>query len=98
MNLPNSYLFVDEKQRKKEKEKARLAKKKRWWQEKCAAGICYYCKKKFPPKELTMDHIVPLSRGGTTTPGNTVPACRDCNKNKGVDTPIDIFFNSKSED
>ena len=43
-------------------------------------------------KELTMDHIVPLARFGTTTPGNVVPACRECNKNKGVDTPVDLIL------
>jgi 5-methylcytosine-specific restriction endonuclease McrA len=44
-----------------------------------------------------MDHIVPLARGGTTTPGNVVPACKDCNKKKGVDTPIDLFFQKKND-
>lgn len=91
----DSYFFIDEKQIKKEKEKARAAKKSRWWKEKCAKGICYYCQKKFDPKELTMDHIVPIARGGQTKPGNVVPCCRECNKNKGVDTPVDLFFKDR---
>jgi 5-methylcytosine-specific restriction protein A len=91
MNL-NSYEFADEEHIKKEKAKVKQAKKSGWWQQKCAAGICYYCKKNFSFKELTMDHIVPLSRFGTTTPGNVVPACRECNKNKGVDTPADLIL------
>lgn len=90
-----TYEFVDEIHIKKEKAKVGAAKKSHWWQQKCARGECYYCGKKFPFKELTLDHIVPLARGGTTTPGNVVPACRACNKNKGVDTPVDLYFNNK---
>ncbi|MBX9703343.1 MAG: HNH endonuclease [Silvanigrellaceae bacterium] len=88
----NCYLFVDDAHIKREKAKVKLAKKSRWWQQKCSSGMCYYCKNKFPHKEFTMDHIVPLSRGGTTTPGNVVPACRPCNQTKGVDTPLDLVF------
>ena len=33
-------------------------------------------------KELTMDHIVPLARGGKSTKGNVVPACKACNNAK----------------
>jgi 5-methylcytosine-specific restriction protein A len=90
-----TYIFIDNSEIKREKAKVREAKKSRWWQQKITPGICYYCKNKFLPKELTMDHIVPLARGGKTTPGNIVPACRTCNKNKGVDTPVDQFFNQE---
>ena len=90
-----TYIFADTDHIKKEKAKVRAAKKSRWWQQKCASGLCYYCGKKFPIKELTLDHIVPLARGGTTTPGNVVAACRSCNKDKGVDTPVDLYFKSK---
>jgi 5-methylcytosine-specific restriction endonuclease McrA len=41
---------------------------------------CVYCGKK--PKELTMDHITPLSKGGAHTMSNVVPACRSCNAKK----------------
>ena len=87
-----TYTFADKNHSKKEKVKTRAAKKSRWWQQKCSSGLCYYCGKKFAPKELTLDHIVPVARGGTTTPGNVVAACRACNKNKGVDTPVDLYF------
>lgn len=40
---------------------------------------CYYCKKKRP---LTMDHVIPLSKGGLHTQENVVPACRECNSSK----------------
>ncbi|WGL60566.1 HNH endonuclease [Pigmentibacter sp. JX0631] len=88
----NSYEFADEEHIRREKAKVKAAKKSRWWQQKCASGLCSYCGKKFAFKDLTMDHIVPLARFGTTTPGNVVPACRECNKNKGVDTPVDLLF------
>lgn len=90
-----NYIFADSAHIKKEKAKVRAAKKSNWWNEKCMSGLCAYCGKKFSPKDLTLDHIVPLARGGTTTPGNVVAACLSCNKNKGVDTPVDLYFKSK---
>ncbi len=88
----NSYIFADESHIKIEKSKVRAAKKSRWWQQKTASGLCYYCGRKFSHSELTLDHIVPLARGGFTNPGNCVPACRECNRSKGVDTPVDTHF------
>lgn len=41
---------------------------------------CAYCGKK--SKGLTVDHIVPLIRGGTNTIDNIVPACGACNSSK----------------
>jgi hypothetical protein len=35
-----------------------------------------------PAGELTMDHVVPLARGGKSTKGNVVPACKPCNNKK----------------
>jgi len=43
---------------------------------------CVYCGKK--PKQLTKDHIIPLSIGGEHTFTNIVPACSSCNSKKGV--------------
>jgi 5-methylcytosine-specific restriction protein A len=40
-------------------------------------------------KELTMDHIVPLIRGGKSTKGNVVPACKECNNKKKHMLPIE---------
>ncbi len=94
----NSYFFVDEEHIRREKLKVKAAKKSRWWQQKTASGLCYYCGKKFCHAELTLDHIVPLARGGTTTPGNCVPACRACNKQKGVDTPVDLHFRADTNE
>jgi 5-methylcytosine-specific restriction endonuclease McrA len=68
-----------------EKEKARRLKSTAWWKEKKSRGVCHYCQQGVKPAELTMDHLVPLARGGRSTRGNLVPACRDCNqKTKGL--------------
>jgi len=48
---------------------------KQWYQQRCA-----YCSQ---PKPLTQDHIQPLSRGGSHTISNIVPACKSCNSSKG---------------
>ena len=77
----------------KEKLKARALRKSQWWKNKIAKGICYYCKERFSPKELTMDHIVPLSRGGRSTKNNIVPCCKSCNNKKKNLTPVDIILN-----
>ena len=90
----NAYIFADEEHIKRERARVREAKKSRWWQQKTASGLCHYCGRKFKFKELTLDHIVPLARGGTTAAGNVVPACLDCNKQKGVDTPVDSLLGS----
>lgn len=67
---------------KKEKLKARKLKNTKWWRKKLERGICYYCGKKFSAKELTMDHKIPLSWGGTSERSNIVPACKSCNFKK----------------
>jgi 5-methylcytosine-specific restriction endonuclease McrA len=50
---------------------------------------CQYCGDKLPAKKLTMDHIVPRSRGGKTTWDNVVTACGPCNHDKGALTPTE---------
>jgi len=44
---------------------------------------CQYCGKMPPRDELTVDHIVPRSRGGKSTWTNVVLACSNCNAKKG---------------
>ncbi len=81
--MKNNFIIqVSEKSLKKEKEKARLLRQSRWWKQKLAEGKCYYCQQKFSPKDLTMEHIVPLIRGGKTTKGNVAPVCKNCNNKK----------------
>lgn len=80
---------ISEKDIKIEKEKARELRKSRWWHTKLAHGICYYCGNSFPPEQLTMDHIVPIIRGGKSTRGNVVSACKECNNNKKYLLPME---------
>lgn len=67
---------------KREKAKARKLKRTRWWRRQLERGICYYCGRRFSPSELTMDHRIPLSQGGSSDRDNIVPACRECNAKK----------------
>ena len=48
---------------------------------------CQYCGRNFPTSELSLDHVVPRSRGGGTTWENIVCACVACNVRKGGRTP-----------
>lgn len=48
---------------------------------------CQYCGKTFPTSELSLDHVVPRSRGGITSWENIVCACVACNVRKGGRTP-----------
>jgi len=90
MNDNNFFITnTSESEIKKEREKARQIRKKQWWKNKLNRGICYYCGKKFPPSELTMDHIVPIIRGGKSTRGNLVTACKECNNKKKHMLPIE---------
>jgi 5-methylcytosine-specific restriction protein A len=80
---------VDPKDLRKEKEKARELRRTQWWQRQVARGRCHYCERTFHFAELTMDHIVPLIRGGRSTRGNIVPACKECNNRKKYLLPIE---------
>jgi 5-methylcytosine-specific restriction enzyme A len=83
------YNEVTEQDIRKEKEKARELKRSSWWQRRIQTGVCYYCNKEIGRANLTMDHIVPLSRGGKSKKGNIVPACKDCNNRKKYLLPIE---------
>ncbi|MBF0517541.1 MAG: HNH endonuclease [Nitrospirae bacterium] len=74
--------YVTEEFAAREKHKARLLRKTQWWKAKCAPGICYYCNSVIAPSELTMDHIIPVSRGGMSVKSNIAPACKACNDRK----------------
>ena len=50
---------------------------------------CQYCGEKKAPRELTLDHILPRSRGGDNSPVNIVTACDLCNNRKGDRTPAE---------
>jgi 5-methylcytosine-specific restriction endonuclease McrA len=80
---------VTEQEVRRERDKARELRRSRWWSNRLSRGICHYCGGTFPPDELTMDHLVPVTRGGKSTPGNVVPACRGCNSRKKYLLPIE---------
>ena len=50
---------------------------------------CQYCGEKKPAGDLTLDHILPRSRGGDNSPVNIVTACVSCNNRKGDRTPAE---------
>jgi len=79
----------DEDQIKLERNKARELRKSPWWKNRIARGVCHYCQQEVPPAELTLDHVVPVARGGRTTKGNCVPCCKVCNNQKQSLTPVE---------
>ena len=80
---------VDEATIRREREKARALRKQGWWQTRVSKGVCYYCAQTVAAKQLTLDHIVPLARGGRSTKGNCVPACKECNNQKKNLLPLE---------
>jgi 5-methylcytosine-specific restriction protein A len=80
---------VSEQQLRRERDKARELRRSQWWQNRIASGICHYCGCKVAPKELTLDHVVPLVRGGRSTRGNCVPCCKECNNQKKHLLPVE---------
>src|SRR5471032_2277945 len=46
-------------------------------------NTCQYCATVLPSGELTLDHVIPRSRGGSSTWENLVACCHDCNRRKG---------------
>lgn len=48
---------------------------------------CQYCQQVFPASQLTLDHVIPRSKGGPTSWENLVACCIECNKKKGDRTP-----------
>jgi 5-methylcytosine-specific restriction endonuclease McrA len=50
-------------------------------------NTCQYCAKSFSSEQLTVDHVIPKSRGGEKSWTNLVAACKKCNQKKGCRTP-----------
>jgi 5-methylcytosine-specific restriction endonuclease McrA len=46
-------------------------------------NTCLYCGEEFTVRHLTLDHVIPRSRGGKSTWENLVTCCMPCNKRKG---------------
>lgn len=67
---------------RREKARARALRASAWWKRKKSTGKCHYCGESFKPDELTMDHLIPLIRGGRSEKANLVPSCKECNNKK----------------
>ncbi len=91
---------IDDTSIKRERYKARQLRESQWWKRRVAKGVCEYCGQAAPSKELTMDHIVPLARGGKSTKGNVAPACKTCNNAKKHLLPMewDQYLNKIKEE
>lgn len=74
---------------RRERNRAKDLRKSRWWQQKAASGCCHYCGKDVGVNALTMDHLLPLSRGGLSSKTNIVPCCKECNTLKKSMMPIE---------
>ncbi len=55
------------------------------------ATECAYCGGWLHPRDKTLDHLIPVARGGEHTRENVVVACRSCNSRKGARTPLEFF-------
>ena len=51
---------------------------------------CVWCGRELWRRDLTVEHVVPRSRGGHTTSENAVVACRSCNRRRGS-RPVDAY-------
>ncbi|MFN8791676.1 MAG: HNH endonuclease [Bdellovibrionales bacterium] len=79
---------------KREKAKARELRASAWWKGQLGKGICYHCEQRFKPSELTMDHLIPIARGGKSDKKNCVPSCKECNTKKGYKTRAELAMQS----
>ncbi len=97
--MSESYAPIDPDLLKRERAKARELRQSQWWKRRIGSGVCSYCRRRVGARALTMDHVVPLGRGGTSRRGNTVPACKECNTKKQALVPVewDQYLKSLAE-
>ncbi len=81
---------ASETHQKKEKAKARELRASIWWRQVLGKGVCYHCEQKFKSTDLTMDHLIPIARGGKSDKKNCVPSCKECNTKKGYKTRAEM--------
>jgi len=84
-----SFAAADEDHVRREKDRGRELRRSQWWKNRLGTGRCHYCHGSFHPRELTMDHLVPISRGGRSTRSNVVPCCKTCNTRKQHLLPVE---------
>ena len=80
---------LDEAELRRQRQKARELRLSQWWKRRIARGVCHWCGRATAPADLTMDHVVPLARGGRSVKGNVVPACKTCNNKKKQLLPME---------
>lgn len=56
---------------------------------------CHWCGCVLEPKKVTIDHVIPRARGGTSKPENLVVACKACNNFRGFGMPELAGWNPK---
>lgn len=91
------YAEVSTSQMRREKERARALRQSRWWQTLIQHAACYYCNAVLAPRDVTMDHIVPISQGGMSTRGNIVASCKNCNTRKRDMTAVEWALYSERQ-
>ena len=89
MQIEDWHSEVDKQLIRREKQKARELRQSQWWKNRRACNTCYYCKTDTPARKLTMDHVVPLARGGRSIKSNLVPCCKSCNNLKKNLLPLE---------
>jgi 5-methylcytosine-specific restriction enzyme A len=87
--MHGGWIPVDPESLKRERARSRELRASQWWKRRIAEGICFYCNRRVGGSALTMDHIVPLGRGGRSARGNVVPACKGCNTRKKSMLPVE---------
>ena len=90
--MDNYFEAASSERQKKEKSKAKDLRKSSWWKQQLGKGICYHCEKHFAPTQLTMDHLIPIVRGGKSDKKNCVPSCKECNSKKGLKTRAELVM------
>jgi 5-methylcytosine-specific restriction endonuclease McrA len=77
-----SLLNLEEEEIRRERRRARELRASPWWRRRLAKGVCHWCGRAVGAAALTMDHVVPVARGGRSVKGNLVPCCKACNNAK----------------
>ncbi len=87
--MSEAWTPIDPDALKRERGRARELRASPWWKRRIADGVCVYCRRRVGGRALTMDHVVPLGRGGRSVRGNVAPACQDCNARKKWMLPVE---------
>jgi 5-methylcytosine-specific restriction enzyme A len=95
--LDDYWIPASDEHQRKEKAKARELKSGSWWKQQVGRGICYHCEARFNPSDLTLDHLIPIARGGKSSKTNCVPCCKNCNTKKGAKTRAEMALEALND-